>query len=41
MGIGNRLLITIEANNQLDAEKSKDILAFMNLKSMVMALDRE
>ena len=41
VGIGNRLLITIEANNQFDAEKSKDILAFMNLKSMVMALDRE
>ena len=32
VGIGNRLLITIEANNQLDAEKSKDILAFMNLE---------
>jgi len=41
VGIGNRLLITIEANNQLDAEKSKDILAFMNLKSMLMALDRK
>jgi hypothetical protein len=41
VGIGNRLLITIEANNQSDAEKSKDILAFMNLKSMVMAINRE
>ena len=35
-GIGNRLLITIEANNQSDSEKSKDILALINLKSMLM-----
>ena len=41
VGVGNRLLITIEANNQSDAEKSKDILALMNLKSMVMAINRE
>ena len=41
VGIGNRLLITVEANNQLDAEKSKDILALVNLKSMVMAINRE
>jgi hypothetical protein len=41
VGIGNRLLISVEANNQLDAEKSKDILALVNLKSMVMAINRE
>ena len=41
VGIGNRILITIEANNQSDAEKAKDILAFMNLKSLLMALDRK
>jgi len=41
IGIGNRLLISVEANNQLDAEKSKDILALVNLKSMVMAINRE
>tara|TARA_B110000285_G_scaffold124937_1_gene140974 strand:+ start:157 stop:759 length:603 start_codon:yes stop_codon:yes gene_type:complete len=35
-GIGNRLLITIEANNQSDAEKSKDILSLINLKSIIM-----
>lgn len=40
-GIGNRLLITIEANNQSDSEKTKDILALMNLKSMVMFTNKE
>lgn len=41
MGVGNRLLITVEANNQLDAEKSKDIIASMNLKSIMMAINSE
>jgi hypothetical protein len=40
-GIGNRLLITIEANNQSDSEKTKDILALVNLKSMVMFTNKE
>jgi len=40
-GIGNRLLITVEANNQSDSEKAKDILASMNLKSMIMVTNKE
>jgi len=40
-GIGNRLLITVVANNQTDTEKSKDILASMNLKSMVIVTNRD
>jgi hypothetical protein len=38
VGVGNRLLISVEANNQLDAEKSKDIISLMNLKSLDMAI---
>ena len=41
LGIGNRLLISVEANNQLDAEKSKDVLALVNLKSLVMAINKD
>ena len=40
-GIGNRLLITIEANNQSDSEKSKDILALINLKSIIMVIKKK
>jgi len=36
VGIGNRLIISVEANNQLDAEKSKDIISLMNLKNLDM-----
>ena len=39
MGFGNRLLITVEANNQQNAEMSKDIISAMNLKSMMMAIN--
>jgi hypothetical protein len=39
VGIGNRLLISVQANNQLDAEKSKDILALVNFRSILMAIN--
>jgi len=39
MGFGNRLLITVEANNQQNAEMSKDIISAMNLKSIMMAIN--
>ena len=35
-GIGDRLLITVEANNQTNTEFAKEIIASMNLKSMGM-----
>ena len=39
VGVANRLLISVEANNQLDAEKSKDILALVNFRSIMMAIN--
>ena len=40
VGVGNRLLITVEGSNQSDTEYSKDILASMNLKSMIMVTNK-
>ena len=39
VGVANRLLISVEANNQLDAEKAKDILALVNFRSIMMAIN--
>ena len=39
VGVANRLLISVEASNQLDAEKAKDILALVNFRSIMMAIN--
>lgn len=40
-GVGDRLLITVEGNNQTDVEKVKSVLTSMNLKSMSMITLRQ
>ena len=39
-GVGDRLMISVEANNQTNVEKVKEVLASMNIKSMIIVTNK-
>ena len=41
IGVQDRLLITVESNNQIDTQKSKDVIALINLDFIALVIKKD